>query len=107
MRGPLSLSFAVSAVLAGVWLVTGNAAQSQRALPEDLRREIETGRRELEKSLGEIDDRTSSELADAAIFQKGLTWALRYDREFTEADIALMQKAIVRGRQRTKSLAAG
>ena len=34
--------------------------------------------------------------ADAAIFEKGLSWALRYDREFTPADIGLLEKAIRR-----------
>ena len=34
--------------------------------------------------------------ADAAIFEKGLSWALRYDREFTPADIVLLDKAVQR-----------
>lgn len=38
--------------------------------------------------------------ADVAIFEKGLSWALRYDREFTPADIALLEKAVQRLRER-------
>ena len=38
--------------------------------------------------------------ADQAIFTKGLTWALKYDREFTPADVALIEKAIQRARER-------
>jgi hypothetical protein len=81
--------------------------QSPRALAEDERREIENGMRMLEKALGTIDDRASSEFADAAIYHKGLVWALRYDREFTESDIALLHQAISRGQERAESLAAG
>lgn len=40
------------------------------------------------------------DVADGSIFVKGLTWALKYDQEFTPADITLMEKAVVRGKQR-------
>ncbi len=38
--------------------------------------------------------------ADAAIFEKGLSWALRYNREFTPADIGLLEKAVRRAGER-------
>lgn len=44
--------------------------------------------------------------ADAAIFEKGILWALD-DREFTSADVALMKKAIERGKQRADKLRDG
>lgn len=43
--------------------------------------------------------------ADAAIFAKGLEWALRYDQEFTPADVMLLEKAAERSRQRCRNLA--
>lgn len=41
---------------------------------------------------------------DAAMFAKGLNWALKYDREFSEADIQLLEKAIRRGGERIAAL---
>lgn len=43
---------------------------------------------------------------DAAIFAKGLEWALDYDREFTPADRALLEKAVRRARERSAGLTA-
>jgi poly(3-hydroxybutyrate) depolymerase len=36
-----------------------------------------------------------------------LAWALRYDREFSPADVALLRKAVARGQQRAELLSAG
>src|SRR5205809_3348634 len=107
MKRRLCLICAIAAVLSGAWLVTVTATQSPRPLTADERREIDSGLRMLQNSLGDMGNRPGSELADAAIFQKGLTWALRYDREFTEVDVALLRKAISRGQQRAEALAAG
>src|SRR5579872_948270 len=49
---------------------------------------------------------TPDQVADMDIFHKGVVWALRYDTKFTDADIALLQKALQRGRQRAEALAA-
>ncbi len=46
-------------------------------------------------------------LADAAIFHKGIVWALRYDKNLDAADLALLQKALGRCRQRIAALAEG
>lgn len=44
--------------------------------------------------------------ADADVFQKGIQWALRYDKP-TPADIVLIRKALARGLERTSNLEAG
>lgn len=48
------------------------------------------------------DDRKNT--ADAAVFTKGLTWALDYDHDFSPADIALLENAITRGQERIEIL---
>lgn len=45
--------------------------------------------------------------ADAQVFAKGITWALRYDTALSAADGASMKKALARGQQRADALAAG
>lgn len=45
--------------------------------------------------------------ADAEVFHRGLVWALRYDATFSKADLAILHKALARGRQRADDLAAG
>ncbi|MFN0052254.1 MAG: prolyl oligopeptidase family serine peptidase [Planctomycetales bacterium] len=47
------------------------------------------------------------EIVDAAIFAKGLEWALRYDREFTPAEVRLLDQALVRGRERLRGIVSG
>lgn len=46
-------------------------------------------------------------LPDAAVFPKGIQWALRYETELKPADVALIDKALGRGRQRVELLQAG
>ena len=48
-----------------------------------------------------------ADAADAAIFHKGVAWALRYEQEFQPADLALLKKAIGRGTQRAREIEAG
>ena len=45
--------------------------------------------------------------ADAGVFPKGMTWALRYETALAPADVALIKKALTRGTQRAEALAAG
>jgi hypothetical protein len=42
--------------------------------------------------------------ADAEVFAKGLTWALRYDAQFTPVDVALLKKSLARGQERAAAL---
>jgi hypothetical protein len=43
---------------------------------------------------------------DAAVFAKGLRWALAYDQVFTDGDRALMEKSFIRGLERIEQLKA-
>src|SRR5258708_989011 len=45
--------------------------------------------------------------ADAEIFHKGVVWALRYDKDFSAADTALIKKSIDRGMERLNALETG
>jgi pimeloyl-ACP methyl ester carboxylesterase len=41
-------------------------------------------------------------LYDALLFTKGVRWALRFETKLTPADLALVQKALARGRERSE-----
>jgi hypothetical protein len=81
--------------------------QAQHPLSDGERMEIVNGIEELGRSLARLGNPHSSELADAAIFHKGLVWALRYDRELTDNDIGQLRLATTRGTQRVEAIAAG
>ncbi len=82
-------------------LSLGSVAFGQtKPLTESERKSLTDELSLLEKQVG-----TSPIAIDAAIFAKGLAWALKYDREFTLADVALLKKAIARGNERVRSLA--
>jgi pimeloyl-ACP methyl ester carboxylesterase len=66
------------------------------------------GRLEKLKSSGAKESAAKIDLiADAEVFAKGLAWALRYDSEFTAADVQLLNKSLQRGRERIRALEAG
>lgn len=46
-------------------------------------------------------------LADVDVFLKGIVWALRYETKLEPVDVALIKKALERGRQRIQALTAG
>src|SRR5205814_10335763 len=46
-------------------------------------------------------------LADAEVFAKGIAWALRYETQFTAADVALLKKSLERAGERVAALEAG
>lgn len=82
------------------FLLTGALlAQAPQPLSEQDRAALEG---DLEKLEARVNNRRSK--SDAAIFSKGLSWALKYDREFSAVDLALLKNAIVRGNERAKSL---
>src|SRR5262249_22298973 len=41
------------------------------------------------------------------VFAKGIAWALRYDTQFTAADVALLKKSLARARERVAALESG
>jgi hypothetical protein len=90
------------------------ASDRPAALPDEVRKQIELPLKELNDSLTRLRSRTDGGLAvkqdllaDAEIFAKGIAWALRYDAQFTPADVALLKKALGRGKERVAALAAG
>src|SRR6476660_7811069 len=69
------------------------------AAPEDDRAAIDRDLKELETKLSAR--KGDALFADADIFRKGVEWALRYEPKLEPADIALIQKALRRGLERT------
>jgi len=87
--------------------VAASFGQGRQPLTAVQRKTLEGQRKELQKSLGGLRPQSKQDRADAAIYLKGVTWALRYDQAFSSKDMALLQRAIERGRKRVKWLAAG
>lgn len=75
-----------------------------RTLPDEDRISLETKLRQLQQ---ELRMHPTKVVADAAIFAKGLEWALEFDREFTPADEKLLEAAVTRCRERLAALQAG
>ncbi|MFN0019784.1 MAG: prolyl oligopeptidase family serine peptidase [Pirellulaceae bacterium] len=95
----LTLSIAVLQLLL-VGLAWG---QTPQPLTEQDRKGLADSLQTLEKTL---DAQTYNvKFADAAIFAKGLAWGLKYDMEFSAADVALLKKAVSRGTERAKAIA--
>jgi hypothetical protein len=87
----------VTAVLAGTF-----AAQ-----PADERKQLETELQDLEARLAKLRAGARPDhLADADLFARGARWALRYETRLEAADVALVRKALRRGRERAEALAA-
>ncbi|WP_232101261.1 prolyl oligopeptidase family serine peptidase [Gimesia panareensis] len=86
----------------------GALCLAQKAVPltTEQRQTFDQELQTLQESLQALGDRPANDIADASIFSKGLQWALLYDQQFSPRDIALMKRAIVRGKQRTEALAA-
>jgi poly(3-hydroxybutyrate) depolymerase len=80
--------------------------QTSNPLTDERRRTLRDEVDNLELSLRRLR-LPPSDGADAAIFQKGLAWALRYDREFSPADLKLLNQATLRGKQRIEALERG
>jgi len=81
--------------------------QTHGPLSDEERHALQQGLQALEQSVRILADRKVANVADAAIFEKGVAWALKYDKEFSPTDVGLMQKAARRGRERAETLAAG
>jgi len=94
------VSLAVSACPVTVLGQTSPLSETQRnALERDARR--------LQAILDKQSDHESPAWADAAIFKKGLTWALKYDRKFSPVQTQLLGRAVARTEERLATLAAG
>jgi dienelactone hydrolase len=75
------------------------------------RGKIAAGLKDLDARLAKLRAKSPApkpdDLADAAIYAKGVAWALRYDETLTPADGALLKKALERGNERVAALEAG
>ena len=79
--------------------------QGPQLLEPEQRRKLKVGLKELQETLVSVGDHSEQGRADATIYAKGLTWALRYDSEFTPKDVELLDKALNRGKERAAALA--
>ncbi len=80
---------------------------SARPLSDMQRKTLDDGQTSLESRIKSMPADLQQDATDAAIFAKGLRWAVRYDAEFSPADISLMEKAVARGNQRVAALVDG
>lgn len=108
------VSFPMLCCLLAIAVPRNLPAQDARALLPDERAGLERDSQALASRLRALDtsklpDQAAAALlsADAAIFQKGLEWALQYDTEFKADDIALLRKALARGNERIDRIQAG
>lgn len=76
-----------------------------RPLAVEQRRTLSSALAALELRIKALQGPAVDNSVDAAIFAKGLSWALQFDQEFTPADVALLEKAVVRGNQRVDEIA--
>lgn len=93
-----------------VGIMFGNAkiglAQTPPAKPltEEQRKKFDLDLLALETSIKTLEKLPPALVADAAVYAKGVEWALRYDRDFTPADIALLEKSLTRGNARIAAM---
>ena len=59
---------------------------------------------DLQRLVDSNPSRGTSAWADAALFAKGITWALRYDQEFSANDVKMLETARRRSRERLAEL---
>lgn len=85
-----------------------NAAENVASPLSDAERQtLESSLRQVSQVVAGLPDKLKPFAGDAAIFTKGVEWALRYDREFTRADRKLLDKALSRARERANGIAKG
>ncbi len=99
-------SWMVLIALTSLW-PTKSFGQTGQPLSQTQRAKLTREALTLQAMLDQISDRETSTWADASIFTKGLLWALRYDREFTPADVRLLEKASRRASERPEALSEG
>mgnify|MGYP001008678643 CR=1 FL=1 len=82
------------------------------SLSAEERRRLEGGLRELNGRVHKLRARTAPDtrradlIIDAEVFAKGIARALEYDTELSPADVALLHKAVERGKARAAALEA-
>jgi len=96
----------LAALLALLTLSVGVAAQNPSGFPASvpaddeaaLRKEI--GKLETDLNEGFLVSAAGKNIADASLFLKAVQWAVRYQPTLNAADLALVRKALLRGRER-------
>jgi poly(3-hydroxybutyrate) depolymerase len=71
---------------------------------------IQRGLKQLNERLAKLRADSSvkpDHLADAAVYAKAVSWALRYDETLSAADLALLARALARGNERAAALESG
>ena len=101
--------FVRSLLVAALLIASGSTSQAQAPVAQPLspeqRQKLDDGLQSLQAKLAALQNRPTMLVADAALFAKGVQWALRYDREFTPADVALLEKGLARGLERAAAIA--
>ncbi|HEX5273630.1 MAG TPA: prolyl oligopeptidase family serine peptidase, partial [Gemmataceae bacterium] len=96
---------ALMLTLAGVALLPA----ADPAVSVEERGQIERGLKELEARLAKLRAPAvaADQLADAAVYAKGVSWGLRFKEPLTRADADLLKNALQRGNERAAALEAG
>jgi predicted acyl esterase len=106
---PLTIEFSKNAVVATNSVFHERQYASRIIAPvhaPDQRGRLDRGRKELDERLAKLKT-NSDTFSDAAVFAKGLSWALQHDETFVAPDFAVMERALERGRERVTALEAG
>jgi dienelactone hydrolase len=90
----------------GTVVVAAKAADTPVPLTDGERAALERDVETLHSKLAPLRDKADW-FADAEIFAKGITWALRYEKTLQPGDVALIKKALARGKERVETLGAG
>lgn len=95
-------------LMTGVVLGTANVGSAQapaaKPLTAEHRQKLDAGWQALQAALKSLSEQPAQLVADAAIYAKGVEWALRYDRDFSPADIGLIEKTLARGQERAAAI---
>ncbi len=112
-RTLLRLSASVLGMLTGLGMLPVDAKQSPKpssnaslqelALLSEEQKALEARLDVLRHKGGQRAERT----ADAELFLKGVVWALRYEPSLQSADLSMVKRALLRGKQRIEALEAG
>lgn len=78
----------------------------EAGLAPDDHHALQDSARQLEEKLAKLKPASPDLLADAEVFHKSISWALRYETTFAPNDVALLKKTSTRGLQRAEALAA-
>ncbi|AGA26757.1 CocE/NonD family hydrolase [Singulisphaera acidiphila] len=114
---PLTLDFPLNAVVATNIVYHERPHASRIIAPVRPIQAVVDKRQEIEQGLKEVSERLENvrslklgkqdQLADAEVFAKGITWALRYESNLPPADLALLKKALERCHDRLRAIEDG